>query len=332
MPTRPCSGPSAMPSPRPAIEVARSRAMAPRLLRVARYGQAGARPDRGEPARRRRLHHRQPAANGGRSVDAHAGHPAARRERGRASRQGPSIRRRRLPDQAVPPGRADGPDAQPAGPLQTRRAVHGADPADGVASPRRSRRWPRSASRRGWSSSTARRAAWARPRSRSTPRSPCTRSSGSSVCLIDANLQFGDHRVFLDLGLDRMSVVDLATARRRPRPDPADPREARVRDRPAARAAVARDGRARHPGPPALHHQPDGERVRLHPDRRRQAARRGQPADHGRRRRDLRRHDRRPSVPEERPARPRDDRPSRLLRGQSQADPEPVDRVHRAST
>jgi pilus assembly protein CpaE len=35
---------------------------------------------------------------------------------------------------------------------------------------------------------------------------------GRTVCLIDANLQFGDHRVFLDLGLDRMSVVDLATA------------------------------------------------------------------------------------------------------------------------
>lgn len=35
---------------------------------------------------------------------------------------------------------------------------------------------------------------------------------GRKVCLIDANLQFGDHRVFLDLGLDRMSVVDLATA------------------------------------------------------------------------------------------------------------------------
>jgi pilus assembly protein CpaE len=31
------------------------------------------------------------------------------------------------------------------------------------------------------------------------------------VCLVDANLQFGDHRVFLDLGLDRMSVVDLAS-------------------------------------------------------------------------------------------------------------------------
>ena len=35
---------------------------------------------------------------------------------------------------------------------------------------------------------------------------------GRRVCLIDASLQFGDHRVFLDLGLDRMSVVDLAAA------------------------------------------------------------------------------------------------------------------------
>ena len=34
---------------------------------------------------------------------------------------------------------------------------------------------------------------------------------GKRVCLIDANLQFGDHRVFMDLGLDKMSVVDLAT-------------------------------------------------------------------------------------------------------------------------
>jgi len=38
------------------------------------------------------------------------------------------------------------------------------------------------------------------------------RELGKRVCLIDANLQFGDHRVFLDLGLDRMSIVDLATA------------------------------------------------------------------------------------------------------------------------
>jgi len=35
---------------------------------------------------------------------------------------------------------------------------------------------------------------------------------GKRVCLIDANLQFGDHRVFMDLGLDKMSIVDLATA------------------------------------------------------------------------------------------------------------------------
>ena len=30
--------------------------------------------------------------------------------------------------------------------------------------------------------------------------------------LVDGNLQFGDHRVFLDLGLDRKSIVDVVTA------------------------------------------------------------------------------------------------------------------------
>jgi pilus assembly protein CpaE len=34
---------------------------------------------------------------------------------------------------------------------------------------------------------------------------------GRRVCLVDANLQFGDHRVFLDLGVDRLGVVDLAS-------------------------------------------------------------------------------------------------------------------------
>ena len=33
-----------------------------------------------------------------------------------------------------------------------------------------------------------------------------------SVCLIDANFQFGDHRVFLDLGMDKMSIVDLVNS------------------------------------------------------------------------------------------------------------------------
>ncbi len=32
---------------------------------------------------------------------------------------------------------------------------------------------------------------------------------GRRVCLIDGNLQFGDHRVFLDLGMDKMSIIDL---------------------------------------------------------------------------------------------------------------------------
>ncbi len=38
------------------------------------------------------------------------------------------------------------------------------------------------------------------------------RELGRKVCLVDANLQFGDHRVFLDLGLDRKSIVDIVSA------------------------------------------------------------------------------------------------------------------------
>ena len=38
------------------------------------------------------------------------------------------------------------------------------------------------------------------------------RELGRKVCLVDGNLQFGDHRVFLDLGLDRKSIVDIMTA------------------------------------------------------------------------------------------------------------------------
>jgi len=38
------------------------------------------------------------------------------------------------------------------------------------------------------------------------------RELGRKVCLVDGNFQFGDHRVFLDLGLDRKSIVDLVTA------------------------------------------------------------------------------------------------------------------------
>ena len=38
------------------------------------------------------------------------------------------------------------------------------------------------------------------------------RELGRKVVLLDGNLQFGDHRVFLDLGLDRKSIVDVVSA------------------------------------------------------------------------------------------------------------------------
>ncbi len=38
------------------------------------------------------------------------------------------------------------------------------------------------------------------------------RELGRKVCLVDGNLQFGDHRVFLDLGLDKRSIVDVVSA------------------------------------------------------------------------------------------------------------------------
>ena len=38
------------------------------------------------------------------------------------------------------------------------------------------------------------------------------REMNRRVVLVDANLQFGDHRVFMDVGLDRYSIVDAVTA------------------------------------------------------------------------------------------------------------------------
>src|SRR3954471_21015442 len=38
------------------------------------------------------------------------------------------------------------------------------------------------------------------------------RELGRKVALVDGNLQFGDHRVFLDLELDKKSIVDIVTA------------------------------------------------------------------------------------------------------------------------
>ena len=75
---------------------------------------------------------------------------------------------------------------------------------------------------------------------------------GRRVCLVDGNLQFGDHRVFLDLGLDRKSIVDVVSA---PSMDTDLIRKvvqtARFGRRPAARPALARVGRPRDAGPHA---------------------------------------------------------------------------------
>ena len=75
------------------------------------------------------------------------------------------------------------------------------------------------------------------------------RELGRRVALVDGNLQFGDHRVFLDLGLDRKSIVDVVSAScDRPRHHQERHGPPRLRRRPAARAALARDRRAGHAG------------------------------------------------------------------------------------
>jgi pilus assembly protein CpaE len=38
------------------------------------------------------------------------------------------------------------------------------------------------------------------------------RELGRKVCIVDGNLQFGDHRVFLDLGTDHKSIADVVSA------------------------------------------------------------------------------------------------------------------------
>ena len=188
-------------------------------------------------------------------------HHAHGRARGRAEGPRPARRRGRLPHQAVPPGRAAGAHQEPARPVR---------PASDalLARPPMGRVLAFYGAKGGVGTTTiAINAAIA-----------LHRELGRKVCLVDGNLQFGDHRVFLDLGLDRKSIVDIVTApvdRRRARPPGHG--QARLGRRPAARAAVAGDRRARPPGAPADDHRAAPDAVRLRPRRRRQAARRRQP-------------------------------------------------------
>ena len=202
------------------------------------------------------------------------------RERGRAPRQGASIGRRRLPDQAVPPGRTDGPDAQPAGAIRAGRfaplPTRGRHCGRGLRRPRNggpARVILFYGAKGGVGTTTI----------AINTAIALHKELGRRVCLIDANLQFGDHRVFMDLGLDKMSVVDLATS---PGFDLDLIRQILIKHEsgvdlllappsPETAELVTSDHL-----PEIINH--DGERVRLHRPRRGQAPRRGEPADHGR--------------------------------------------------
>ena len=87
------------------------------------------------------------------------------------------------------------------------------------------------------------------------------RELGRKVCLVDGNLQFGDHRVFLDLGLDRKSIVDVVTA---PSIDADLIRQVMVKHDSGIDLLLAPpspgDRRARPARAPAVHHRAAGRR------------------------------------------------------------------------
>ena len=135
------------------------------------------------------------------------------------------------------------------------------------------------------------------------------------VALVDANLQFGDLRVFLDLKLDTASIVNAITS-------PSSTLDllrrlmvsSRLGDRPAAGAPAPRAADVvmenhRQTRPMSLTACSSLMRgdVRLHRHRRLAGARRRHHPALRRGGRRLRGDDRRPVVPEERPARAQDD-------------------------
>ena len=156
------------------------------------------------------------------------------------------------------------------------------------------------------------------------------RELGRKVCLVDGNLQFGDHRVFLDLGLDKKSIVDIVSA---PNIDVDLVRQVMVKHDSGVDLLLAppspESADLVHSGhlPQIIEHLTHA--VRLRPGRRRQAARRHQPGRVRGRRGGVRRHDGRPVVPQERPAHPRDHGSPGLSGRQAAARAQPVERVHR---
>ena len=123
------------------------------------------------------------------------------------------------------------------------------------------------------------------------------------VVLVDANLQFGDHRVFLDLANDRRSIVDAVTA---PAIDADLLRQIVFHHESGIDLllAPARPEEAEHVSAErhhfATHHRDASTDVRLRGGGPRRAARRPQPRRHLGRGPAHRGHDRGPVVPQER--------------------------------
>ena len=107
-------------------------------LRLWDAGVARPRAARRHAAEARRLPGRPEDPRAGGRCLPRADHHAHRRARGGAEGPRPARRRRRLPHQAVPPGRAAGPDQEPARPL--RPTGHAAGPAADGPHPRLLRR------------------------------------------------------------------------------------------------------------------------------------------------------------------------------------------------
>ncbi len=185
-------------------------------------------------------------------------HHAHRRERGRAEDPRPAGRRGRLPGQALPPGRAPGPDQEPAGAVRA--------PTTCSSAGRRS-----AASSR----STAPRVAWGRRRSRSTPRS---RSTASWAARSASSTPTSSSATTGSSWTSAWTARASSTSSPRRRSTPTSSAVSLVKHDSGIdlllAPPVARDGRARHEGAPRPDPRGPPRPLRLRRRRRRQAPRR----------------------------------------------------------